>query len=206
VTTTPRPEAPPLGGRSFGDVLRAAQEGCPDAFRLLYEEHQRHIFRYAFARLGRREDAEEVTSEVFLTMLRLLPRYVGDSPAAFRAWLLKIARSRTVDLFRYRGRHPADALEDQMHEVSNLEAGDHPEELAERNAQRAAILSAIARLTPDQQEAVRLRFLVGCGHAEIALVLGRSRGAVNALLHRAMVSLRRILESDPELRAWLDVA
>jgi RNA polymerase sigma-70 factor (ECF subfamily) len=158
----------------------------------LYRENVAAVFRYAYARLGSREDAEEVTSETFVGMLRNIRRYEGDHPAAFSAWLIQIARTRVADHFRRIQRRPTTPLDEAPPEAGQAQVVD-PDESLERSLERQRLLMAVNRLTPEQAELIRLKFLVGHDNQMVARLTGRSVGAINSLQHRALRSLARIL-------------
>lgn len=170
-------------------VERAAR-GDAAAIGELYRRYAPAIFRYLFYRLGDRDLAEDLTSEVFVRALEALPRYRGRG-RPFSAWLYRIAAARVADHYRQRRRHPVVPL------VPNVPArGAELDEAAESRLTAELLQRAIVRLTPLQQQVIVLRFLEGLSHKEVAQVVGRSEGAVRVLQFRALESLRRLLERE----------
>jgi RNA polymerase sigma-70 factor, ECF subfamily len=95
-------------------ALAGAQDGDPDAFRVLYRDTQPRVLRYLQALVG--DDAEDVASETWLQVARDLAGFTGDADG-FRGWVATIARHRALDHLRYHGRRaptaplPADQAE-----------------------------------------------------------------------------------------------
>jgi RNA polymerase sigma factor (sigma-70 family) len=88
---------PARGNDEADDDLVAAARRDPHAFAPLYRRYVDAVYRYCFRRLGRREDAEDATAQIFAQALAGLPR-LGASP--FRAWLFAIAHNVVADLHR----------------------------------------------------------------------------------------------------------
>lgn len=172
------------------ECVERAARGDATAIGDLYRRYAPAIFRYLFYRLGDRDVAEDLTSEVFVRALEALPRYrVRGRP--FSAWLYRIARARVADHYRGRRRHPLVPL------VPDTPAdGADPDAQAESQLTAAALRRAIVQLTPLQQQVVVLRFLEGLSHRAVAQIVGRSEGAVRVLQYRALAALRRLLERE----------
>ncbi len=149
----------------------------------LYDTHAPRIFRYIYHRLGNRALAEDLTSEVFVRFLRS-----GTTPDNVTAFLYRIAHNLVVDHLR---RNPSIlSLEETI-------VDDHadPADFAELEMEKATLRRAIARLTPEQQQVIVLKFLEGFSNEEIAATLGKSLGAIKALQHRALGALRDLLRA-----------
>lgn len=143
----------------------------------LYDTHAPRIFRYIYHRVGIRAVAEDLTSEVFVRFLR-----VRTKPDNVPAYLFRMAHNLIVDYLRQT--QPVELSDELANER------DDPANLAEDALLRVRVRRAIARLTPDQQQVVVLKFLEGFANEEIAQIIGKPVGAVKALQHRALVMLR----------------
>jgi len=177
-STIPHLETPDAG------LIRRAQQGDPHAVSWLYERFQPSIFRYLYYRLGERQAAEDLTSEVFLRMLRSLPQFqLREVP--FQAWLFQIARNLAADHFRRAGRH------EELHEA--FAAPDSTPELAERSLTHESLRQAIARLGDEQREVVVLRFVLALSIGEAAQMLQKSEDAIKGLQRRGLQALRHFL-------------
>jgi RNA polymerase sigma-70 factor, ECF subfamily len=167
------------------DALAAAAAGGDlAAVGRLYDELLGPIYRYVALRVWRREDAEDLTQLVFERIVSGLPRYrAGRRP--FAAWAFRIARNAVIDhLRRERPTEPLGPAHDQAN-------GEQVEELHLRGEQIRELRRAIRSLTPDQQEALLLRFVAGLSAEEAAQVMGRRAGTIRGLTFRAISALRR---------------
>jgi RNA polymerase sigma-70 factor (ECF subfamily) len=174
------------------DVLgRAAANGDVAALGHLYDQLLTPIYRYVALRVRRREDVEDLTQLVFERIVTGLPRYrPGRSP--FAAWVFRIARNAVID--HVRRERPTE----QLDPVHDLPHGEEVEAISLRGEQIRELRRAIAILTPDQQEAIVLRFVAGLSAEEAARVMGRRAGTVRGLTFRAIGSLRRHVNGDGE--------
>jgi RNA polymerase sigma-70 factor (ECF subfamily) len=134
----------------------------------------------AMATLGNRDDAADVAQDVALDVLRSLGRL--RDPAAFDAWVRKIAVRHAVRARRRRPAVAAHVAEDSVIDRDLLIAS------------RAALSRALAELPPRQAIALALRYVHDLTDREIAQALGCRRGTANALLSRGRAALREVAE------------
>jgi RNA polymerase sigma factor (sigma-70 family) len=161
----------------------------------LHERYLADVFRYVFRRVPRQEEAEDITAEVFAAATIGLPQFRGQCPP--RLWLLGIARRQiAISLRRKAVRRETlaseladDAAGDDL--VWNALAAEGPETALARAEARGVVRELLAQLNPDQREALLLQYGEGLSIAEIAVVMGRTPGSVNSLLHRARTTLYR---------------
>lgn len=166
-----------------------ARDGDADAFEVALRRYVQRVYRYLYYRVRRDEEAEDLTSEVFLRALRAMPRYRPSAP--FLAWLYRIAHNAVVD----RARKARDDFEFDE-EIPNADVGADEGDPATRTLdreRRTRIRGAISRLPHDQQDAIVLRFVDGLSSDEIARLIGRSPSTVRGLQRRAFANLRRML-------------
>jgi RNA polymerase sigma-70 factor (ECF subfamily) len=165
-------------------LIERAREMDPGAWEEIFAANHDAIYRYLVRRLGNRDAAEDVASDVFLQAVRGIEkfRYQG---IALRAWLYGIAHHLAVDHVRREVRRAN----------SNGALSGPTEEggFADQVADRAEVVQAIQRLTDEQQHVIVLRFFEGLSVAEVAEVTRRREGAVKALQHRALRRMRTIL-------------
>lgn len=171
-------------------LLVARAQADPSAFAPLYDRYIDAVYRYCERRLGHRAAAEDATSIIFTRAFVNLPQFRARS---FRGWLFTIAHHVVADEYR------------RVRLVSPLEAAGRtadpaptPEEMTIDAEAAESVRVLLACLSPDQRQVVELR-LAGLTGEEIVQVLGRSRGAVDALAYRAMTRLRELVaERTPE--------
>ncbi len=169
------------------DLIRRAQQGDAEAATQLYRRHGPAVFRYFLFRLGDETVAEDLTGEVFLQMVRGLPKF-EDRGAPLGAWLFRIAHARLVDYHRRSATRQSEPLLDSLPD-------DNPGPEAEsiQRAENRRVQAAIGTLTDEQQTVVQLRFIEGCSLEDAASIMNKSVGAIKALQHRALRRLARAL-------------
>src|SRR6266704_1691233 len=168
------------------DLARRAASGDRRAFASLYDRHVDAVYRYAYFRLRIDAEAEDVTSEVFHRALVAMPRFEPRRP--FLAFLYTIARNVVAD--RMRRERPVASYEDALAHPSDAPG---PDELASANNNARRLRSAIARLTPLQQEVIVLRYLEGRSTKETAVVTGKPESTIRGIQMRALAALRELL-------------
>lgn len=178
---------PPTAGDAGVDELAiAATAGDVEAVGRLYDAMVGPIYRYVAVRVRGREDAEDLTHLVFERIVGALPRYRHNG-RPFAAWAFRIARNAVIDhQRRLRPTEPLGGMAEPADGVG-LDA------LSVRGEEIRELREAIRRLTPDQQEAIALRYAAGLSAEEAARVMGRRAGTVRGLTFRAIEALRRHL-------------
>ena len=152
-------------------------------FEALFRAHYPEIVRYLAARLGSRDDASELASEVFVEAWRRVPGLQWRGRPV-RAWLYRVAANMAADELKRRRR------------VVQLDTEAAAPDSTERVPDRLALADALRGLPPDYQLVVHLRLVEGRPFAEVASVMGKSVGACQMLLLRAGKLLRESLERE----------
>ena len=160
-------------------LIEAAQQD-PRRFAALYEIHFERVYAYVWRRVGHREAAEDITSEVFHHALANLPRFEWRG-APFGAWLMRIASNAIADRWRRGSREQTDALANDP-----ASAEPSPEEIEIR----AQLFRLVRELPVEQRKVVQMRFAEEKSIREIAQALGRTEGAVKQLQFRGIQTLR----------------
>ncbi|MFC1990757.1 sigma-70 family RNA polymerase sigma factor [Chloroflexota bacterium] len=181
----------PVGSCQVQDeesVVRRAQQRDPEALTQLYEENFDKIYRYVVLKIGDRTEAEDITQQVFLSAVKSISsfKYKGTP---FSAWLYRIAHNQIVDYLRKKKRATVQ-LDETM---ADKDPG--PELVVERNVDIEQLAEATGKLTKAQQEVISLRFTGELPVAQVARIMGKSEGAIKALQHSAIVSLRKVLSA-----------
>jgi RNA polymerase sigma-70 factor, ECF subfamily len=160
-------------------LIEAAQQD-PSRFAALYEIHFERVYAYVWRRLGNREAAEDVASEVFHHALANLPRFEWRG-APFGAWLMRIASNAIADRWRRGSREQSDEF---VNDPASAEPS--PEEIEIR----AQLFRLVQELPIEQRKVVQMRFAEEKSIREIAQALGRTEGAVKQLQFRGIQTLR----------------
>ncbi|MEV8122512.1 ECF subfamily RNA polymerase sigma factor, BldN family [Streptomyces sp. NPDC085944] len=190
-TTHRRPAADSDSARMM-ELVERAQAGEADAFGRLYDQYSDTVYRYIYYRVGGKATAEDLTSETFLRALRRIGTFTWQG-RDFGAWLVTIARNLVADHFKS-SRFRLEVTTGEMLDANEVERS--PEDSVLESLSNAALLEAVRRLNPQQQECVTLRFLQGLSVAETARVMGKNEGAIKTLQYRAVRTLARLLPND----------
>ena len=158
----------------------------PEALEELCDLYVPRIYNFVLKRVGKVQDAEDITSTVFEKVLLNLGSFDG-SKASFSTWIFRITINTVTDYYRGRARRRETSLEDSGFEV--LLEGDSG---VERLGSYLAVLDLLAGLPPKYQEALSLRYFGGLKVLEVAEVLGISETAASKRILRGLEELRRI--------------
>ncbi|HEU5269223.1 MAG TPA: RNA polymerase sigma factor [Jatrophihabitans sp.] len=183
----------PARAEERDDWIAAAKAGDEAAFTELYLDTQPRLLRYATGLVG--PDAEEVTAEAWLQIVRDLAGFTGDLDA-FRGWAARIVRNRAIDSARARARRPVEVRD--LAAMLDQPSAEDTADLAGANLATAWAIGLIARLPADQAEAVLLRAVVGLDAKAAGQVLGKRAGAVRVAAHRGLKALARMLAETDE--------
>ncbi len=185
-------------------LMLQIRDDVPGAFEVLVERYQHRLVGVLTHLIGKVDEAEDLTQDVFLRIYRARKGY--KPKAKFSTWLFTIANNLAMNHLRSRGRNPAVALGMAMDGGQATEMGLRPLEdqaLAREGTpsaqMRSVELSDVVRealdiLGEDQKLAVLLNKFEDMSYADIAEVMGRSEAAVKSLLARARTHLREQLE------------
>jgi RNA polymerase sigma-70 factor (ECF subfamily) len=171
-------------------LLERAREHDPQALAEIYDAYAESIYRYLYRFLGDPAQAEDLTSEVFIKLLQVLDTRRAPRER-LQGWLYRVAHNLAVDWYRKQAREAHTPLREEL--VSD---GSSPAALVEARLNQQQLRTAIAQLTPDQQQVIVLRFGEGYKIAEVAHLVGKSEGAVKVLQHRAVKRLRKVLDQE----------
>jgi RNA polymerase sigma-70 factor (ECF subfamily) len=180
-------------GAVEAELLRKAARGDEAAFLLLYERHRTPVFRFACRMLGSPQQAEDVTQECFLAVLRR-PEAFDAGRASLRTYLCAIARHLALKQLRKRGQETT--VDEPPEDVADPRPGPGPGDplqavIADEAAR--AVREAVLALPPLQREAVVLFEYQDMSLADIASVCEVDVGTVKSRLHRARERLKRTL-------------
>ncbi len=173
-------------------ILEKAKSFDLEALGLIYDQFSPGIYRYAIRLLGDPTMAEECVSETFSRFLSVLR--LGKGPDNFlKAYLYRIAHNWITDTYR---RQPSiftsldETLHDPQHEDIEIKTS--------HNLEKQAIRLALQGLSPEQRQVIVLKFMEDWSNEEIARAINKPVGAVKALQHRGIGTLRRLLGTEKE--------
>jgi RNA polymerase sigma-70 factor, ECF subfamily len=174
--------------RSDDDLLRLISKGHEPAFVQFYRKHQRAVYRFALHMSGKTEIAEEVTQDVFMTVIGVAKQYDSKRGSA-ASYLYGITRNFVLRSLE-RERPYAAALDDAENDHGATIASDH-DLLGEltRNQQVESLRKAVLALPPAYRAVVVLCDLNEMDYAQAAEALGCAIGTIRSRLHRARALL-----------------
>ena len=161
------------------DLIAKARRGHVDAYNVLVSRWEKRVFNYLLRLVGHREDALDVSQDVFLKAYQNLRKL--DDPAKFPAWLFRIAHNEAYSLLRKNRPEGELAGEPKSGESS---ARMFPMELS------LAVQSALGRLSEDQREAVLLKIYQGFKFEEMAEILSCPVSTIKSRLYTALDLLK----------------
>ena len=172
------------------EIVCKAQEN-PRSFAPLYDHYFPKVYNYIYRRVQNAQLTEDLVAETFYKALANINKFKWRGQGySFAGWLFTIARNQVIDQFRKQ--------EPQLMEENNWDLvapeTDNPENRVLQAASKEDLLKVVRTLTPNQQDALLLRFQEGLKIKEIAAVLDKNEGAIKALLFRGLRSLRKKLE------------
>lgn len=161
-----------------------------ESYGQLYDLYVEKIYRFIYFKVQSKEDAEDITSEVFLKAWQYI---IDKSPLAIESisgLLFSIARNAIIDWYRQKAKKPVVSIElitEIASEKNELEALASTQEVNQ-------MLELIKKLKQDYQEVLLLKYIEGLKVAEIAKVIGKSSINVRVLIHRATKKLKDLSE------------
>ena len=190
------------GGTSEGELLRRAEAGDEDAFRALYRQFQGPVYRFALHMAGSASVAEDVTQEVFMTLIEKKSRF-DASRGTLRSYLLGTTRHLLFQRFqrdrRFVAFPDAESPEAIASNSSNHPALSVPPVDLVRGENIERVRHAVLSLPVDYRETVILCELQELSYDEAAAVLGCPVGTVRSRLHRARTLLTEKLREPAQL-------
>jgi len=163
-------------------------EGEAPAFGVLYDKYQPSIYRFIFLKVSHREEAEDLTHQVFLSAWEHMGSFHhGDVP--FVSWLYRIARNKVIDYYRTHKAHAS--LENVPDEIIALDA--HTANQIDARLQLERVYQALMQLSDDQRDIVIMRFINELSYKDIAHALGKNQATVRVIQYRALARLKKFL-------------
>ncbi len=173
-------------------LLTKIKAGEKDAFGELYDLYVEKIYRFIYFKISGVAEAEDLTSEVFLRVWQ----YIRDGIAVdnIKAFLYRVSRNVVIDFYRKNLGKETVNIED--HDIVDNLRADNLIERIDTNNQIKGIMEKLDNLKEEYREVVLLKYAEEYSNAEIAEIMGRSKGAVRVLLYRAIEALKKEVKHD----------
>lgn len=162
-------------------------------FHRLYDTYHQDVFNFLFYLVKNRTAAEDLSHEVYLRVLKSYERFEGKSSE--KTWLFSIAKNVAIDYFRkkqVRDKHAFTAFDWETEQL--VSQAPSPEQSIELNDQVKQLLEALEQCTGDQKMVIIMRYIQELSIQETAEILGWTLGKVKTTQHRALKTLRQLLE------------
>ena len=177
------------------NLIERAILGEASAFGLLYDRYQPQIYRFIYLKVSHREEAEDLTHQVFFQSWKKISEYNFEG-FPFGSWLYRVARNEIIDYYRTRKIHY------DIYKIS--EEGKEPKikdpisEIIDRAIDISRIEKAIRGLKPTEQDVIILRFIEDFSPAEVGQMIDKTPEAVRVLQHRAIKRLKQVLNQQEQ--------
>jgi RNA polymerase sigma-70 factor, ECF subfamily len=180
------------------DLMQLVRKGDSEAFSVIYERHATAAFSLAYRMVGRRNAAEDVVQEAFLSLWRSGARY-DRTRGSVRTWVLGIVHNRAIDALRRSLVHDRRRASDEGIE-ERFEARERTEVEAARNDEAREVHAALETLPDEQCKVIQLAYFGGFSHSEIAEMLETPIGTVKGRMRLGLEKMRGQLGGVAE--AW----
>jgi RNA polymerase sigma factor (sigma-70 family) len=178
--------------RSDIDLIEQVLGGNQGAYAQLVRRHQRYVFTLALRFTRCRENAEEISQDVFVKAYRSLHSFQRTSK--FSTWLYSIAYTTSMTFLR-KNQPDIRSIDDESVQLQIDDRGsEFRADLVERKSRNACLNQAIEQLLPDDAVVITLFYRAEQSLEEIALTMGIETNAVKVRLHRARLRLKNKLE------------
>lgn len=168
------------------NIIQEAIEGESSAFGLLYDHYEPQIYRFIYLKVGHREEAEDLTHQVFIQSFTKIRDY-EDKSFPFSSWLYRIARNEVIDYYRVRKVHIS------IHDENIENIPEAKKESLDDQLALEQVKNAVKLLKPTEQDVLILRFVEDMAPNEIAAAMGKTPLAVRLIQHRAIKNLKKLV-------------
>lgn len=158
------------------------------AFGKIYDLHVDRIYRHIYYRVSNKEDAEDLTQQVFINAWKAMPRYKRTS-SPFPAWLMTISHNLIVNY--YRSKKDKDIINSEI-PATNIDS--NPEKLAEISFDQQQLKKVILKLPNEQQQVILMSLVEGFTNKEIAAAMRKKEGAIRVIQYRALKKIRSLMD------------
>lgn len=176
------------------ELVRAAAAGREDAFEQLIRRHYQTVLNAAWRYTRNREDALDIAQDTFLKAHEAIGHFRDSGrDQGFRAWLVRIAANKALDLLRRKKRRPELPMEAEPY-GEFTPTDEAPQRRAALNELDTAIRNCMNRLSPEHRVTLMLREIDGLSYSEIAEATGVPLGTVMSRLFKARQQMRQWLQ------------
>lgn len=170
-----------------------------DAFVKAYDENVDDIHRFVYFKIGNKEEANDLTSVIFLKTWNHIQTNSLEDSKTLRALLYKIARNAIIDYYRETSNKITASLDDEDNKIDIADDTIDPQEKIDTEADLEMIKNKLPLLKEEYREVIIMRFINDLTLEEIADISGKKIGNIRVLIHRALGALKSLIEADNKL-------
>jgi RNA polymerase sigma-70 factor, ECF subfamily len=174
-------------------MVERCLQGDDTAWEVVVNSYAKRIYNLTYRYTCRREEAEDLTQEIFIRVYQNLKSFRSDS-GSFQSWIMKVGRNLIIDHYRRTRRFQQTAGTEEM-ETMNLKDDKvlNPQRSVEQSEASLFLREGLQALAPELKEAIILRDLEGMAYQEIADLLSIPEGTVKSRINRARLELAKLL-------------
>ena len=169
------------------ELCKRMKNGDDHAFEILYERYFEKIYAFIFRRVGAREIAEDIVSNIFLKAFASKTRFVWRT--SFKSWLYQIASNTLID--HYRSHKSTVSFDPEIHTEPSAQPSINQE--IDIASLREVLNSVLSKLDSRTQTVIQLKFFGEYDHQEIANMMNISANHVGVLLYRGMKKCHKLI-------------
>jgi RNA polymerase sigma-70 factor (ECF subfamily) len=178
------------------DLMTLVHDGDARAFEIVFDRHSDAAFSLAYRMCGRRNTAEDVVQEAFLSLWRSGARY-DRARGSVRSWVLGVVHNRAIDLFRRESVRTGRDVESEGL-IERIRAADDTPAEVESAESAAGVRAALLELPSEQRKVIELAYFGGFSHTQIASMLEIPAGTVKGRMRLGLTKLRIALGGTSE--------
>lgn len=172
------------------ELIIKAKKGNSEAFAKIYDLFSDRVYRFAYFRVGSREEAEDITAAIFLKLWKNLKTYQIQKGIPFEAWIFKMTRNKIIDFYRTRKQRIS------LENIPEIGETDGQFEELEINLSMEKVAAGIMKLPPTYQEIITLKYVEDLENEEIEKILNKPIPQIRVLQSRAIKALRKVLSQN----------
>jgi len=164
-----------------------------EAFIKAYDLYIDDIYRFVYFKIGHKEEAQDLTSQVFLKTWNHIQTNSLTDHKTLRSLIYKIARNAVVDYYRENSGKIISSLNDENNEISIVDANQNLARQMEINHDFSLVEKKLSELKDEYNEVIVLRYIEELSIGEIADILDKTKGNVRILTYRALKALKELM-------------
>ena len=169
-----------------------------EVFTEVYDANVKDIHRFVYFKIGSKEEANDLTSMIFLKTWNHIQNNTLEDAKTLRALLYKVARNTIIDYYREQGSRKSISIDDEKNQIEIIADFDNNHDRLDQEKNLKLIRSKLPLLKEEYREVIIMRFINDLTLEEIADVTKKSRGNIRVLIHRALKTLKELIVTEED--------